>query len=64
MSRLALILWLCAGALALGILVQAANRRGIYIGKTWYVVGLLLGPIFLCFVVPMWIGKFGDRKDR
>jgi hypothetical protein len=58
------LLWLCAGALALGILVLNANRRKVYLAPVWYFAAILLGPIFLAFVLPLWLGKWGDKPPQ
>lgn len=59
--RLWIILWMCAGALGLGLVILQANRNGTYISKWWYLTAVLLGPIFLAFVLPLWLGKWGKR---
>jgi len=61
MSRIGIIIWMCMGAFALGLVILTANRRGIYISKIWYMVALILGPIFFCFVIPLWLGKWGKK---
>lgn len=62
MGRLGILLWLCAGAVALGIVVLNANRRNAPVAKIWYFAALLLGPIFLAFILPLWLGKWGEPK--
>lgn len=61
MGRLGLVVWMCLGALGLGFLALEANRRKIIVGKQWFLFGLILGPIFLCIILPLWIGKWGRR---
>jgi hypothetical protein len=55
------IIWLCLGALALGIVVQEAARRKASVSGRWYVLSVLLGPIFLFFILPLWLGRWGKR---
>lgn len=62
MIRIGLIIWLCLGALGLGIVVLEATRRKKEVGGMWYVYSVLLGPIFLCFIVPLWLGRWGDSE--
>jgi hypothetical protein len=62
MGRLGILLWLCAGALGLGIVVVTANRQNVPLNRAWYFLAMLLGPIFLAFVVPMWLGKWGNQN--
>ena len=57
--RWGLVVWMCAGALGLGIAALEANRRRIPLGKSWFFYSLLLGPIFLCFILPLWLGRWG-----
>ena len=64
MLRLGSIIWLCLGALGLGIVVLQASKQKKDISGWWFFLGVLLGPIFLCFVVPMWLGKWGDKKNE
>lgn len=61
MARLGLTVWLCLGALGLGILALEANRRKITVSNLWFLWGLILGPVFLCFILPLWLGKWGRR---
>jgi len=61
MWRYLLVAWLCAGAFGLGLLTVEANRRRVLINKTWFPVGLALGPIFLFFVLPLWMYRWGRR---
>lgn len=58
MARWYFIIWLCCGALGLGLIVAEANRRQIAISPLWYFVAFLLGPAFLFFVLPiMWFSR-------
>jgi hypothetical protein len=61
-TRIGILLWLCAGAIALGVLVLNANRRNTYLAPVWYFAAILLGPVFLAFILPLWLGKWGERK--
>lgn len=61
MARLGLIIWLCMGAFGLGLVLLEANRRQRRIPAFWYVLGVLLGPVFLFFVIPLWLGRWGRR---
>lgn len=62
--RLGLIIWFCFGAFGLGLVTLEAARRKINVSGLWYFVALLLGPIFLFFVLPLWIGRWGrGEKD-
>jgi hypothetical protein len=61
-GRLGVLIWLCCGALGLGIVVLSANRRQVPVSKVWYFTAFLLGPIFLVFVLPLWLGKWGEPK--
>lgn len=61
MWRYLLVAWLCAGAFGLGLLTVEANRRRILIRKAWFPAGLALGAIFLCFILPIWISRWGRR---
>lgn len=58
------IAWMCAGALGLGIVISHANKRQTYVSRWWYLASVLLGPIFLAFVVPLWLGKWGEGGKR
>lgn len=60
MIRLLIIAWACLGALALGITVVAAARRKKDISGWWYLLAILLGPIYFFFILPIWIGKWGE----
>jgi hypothetical protein len=62
LRRILIIAWLSAGALGLGIMTYEANRRSVSIRKSWFLWGLLLGPIFLFFVLPWWIGSLRNRE--
>jgi len=59
MSRLVLIVWLCLGAFGLGLVVLEASRRRRPIRSSWVPLALALGPIFLFFVLPLWLGRWG-----
>ena len=39
-----------------------ASRRKQDVSGWWYAMAVLLGPIFLCFILPLWIGKWGRGK--
>jgi len=55
------VIWLCLGALALGIVVLEASRRKVAVSGHWYVLAVLLGPIFLFFILPLWLGRWGKK---
>lgn len=59
--RIGLVAWLCLGALGLGLVLLEAHRRQIRIRRVWYVLAVLLGPVFLFFVLPLWLGRWGRR---
>ncbi len=59
--RLALIIWLCLGAFGLGLVTLEASRRKVNIAGPWYFLAVILGPIFLFFVLPLWIGRWGKQ---
>ncbi len=61
MWRYWLVAWLCAGAFGLGLLTLEANRRRILIRRVWFPVGLALGAIFLFFILPFWMSRWGRR---
>lgn len=63
MVRVSVLAWICSGALGLGILVLAAARRNKQVGGHWYVLAPLLGPIFLCFILPIWAGRWGENES-
>jgi len=60
--RLGIILWFCLGALGLGLVVLEASRRKVNVSGLWYILAVLLGPIFLFFVLPLWLGGWGKRR--
>jgi len=70
--RIILIIWFCLGALGLGLVTLEASRRKIDVSGFWYILGMVLGPIFLFFVLPLWLGQWGrdkpalrqDRRDK
>jgi len=64
MSRLALIVWLCLGAFGLGLVFLEASRRKLVIRPRWVFLALALGPIFLFFILPMWLGQWGKRPHQ
>lgn len=53
------VIWFCLGALGLGLVTLEASRRKVNISGVWYFFAVLLGPIFLFFVLPLWLGKWG-----
>lgn len=60
--RLLLVIWFCLGAFGLGLVVLEASRRKINISGLWYATAVLLGPVFLFFVLPLWLGKWGKKE--
>lgn len=64
MARLGAILWLCFGAFGLGLILLEASRRKRPIRSTWFLLALALGPIFLCFILPLWLGRWGKETNR
>ncbi len=64
MPRLALIVWLCLGAFGLGLVLLEANRRKRPIRPGWLMLALALGPIFLFFVLPLWLGRWGKGPNQ
>lgn len=64
MSRFVLIIWLCLGAFGLGLVLLEANRRRIPIRAGWIMLALALGPIFLFFVLPLWLGRWGKERPK
>ena len=63
MWRYWIVAWLLAGAFGLGLLTLEANRRRILLKKWWFPVGLLLGAVFLFFLLPMWISRWGRQGN-
>jgi hypothetical protein len=63
MFRLALVGWMCLGALGLGILILVASRRQRRVSPLWSLFALLLGPIFLCLILPLWLGRWGKNDS-
>ncbi len=59
MLRIGLIVWLCLGALGLGLVVLEAARRKQDVSGWWYMLAVLLGPVFLFLILPLWIGRWG-----
>lgn len=59
--RLALIIWFCLGAFGLGLVTLEASRRKVSVAGAWYFLAVVLGPIFLFFILPLWLGKWGKR---
>jgi len=57
MTRLVLIAWLCLGALGLGVVFLEATRRRRPIRPGLFLLALALGPIFLFFVLPLWLSR-------
>ena len=64
MLRLALIVWLCLGAFGLGLVLLEATRRKRPIRNGWVMLALVLGPIFLFFVLPLWLGRWGKSPQQ
>jgi len=64
MARLGLIAWLCLGAFGLGLLCLEAARRKRPIQPRWVLLALALGPVFLFFVVPLWLGRWGKNSHQ
>ncbi|OFY99136.1 MAG: hypothetical protein A2Z97_00350 [Bdellovibrionales bacterium GWB1_52_6] len=62
--RIALIIWFCLGALGLGLVTLEASRRKVNVSGTWYFLAVLLGPIFLFFILPLWLGRWGRDANR
>ena len=58
MTRLALIVWLCLGVLGLGVVFLEATRLRRKIRPGLVILALVLGPIFLFFVLPLWFSRF------
>ncbi len=61
--RLPLVIWFSLGAVGLGLVALEAARRKVKVSATWYVLSVLLGPIFLFFILPLWLGRWG-RSGR
>ncbi len=59
MARFGLIVWLCMGAFGLGLVLLEATRRRRPIRAGWVALALGLGPIFLFFILPLWVGRWG-----
>ena len=64
MFRLGFIVWLCLGAFGLGVVCLEAARRKLPIRPAWVGLALALGPIFLFFVLPLWLGRWGKEPQR
>ncbi len=62
MFRLGLIVWICMGALGLGLISLEAIRHKKTIHGMWYFLGVILGPVFLCFILPIWLGRWGKQN--
>lgn len=62
--RIMWVIWFCLGALGLGLVTLEASRRKVSISGVWYFFAVLLGPIFLFFVLPLWLGKWGRDPSR
>jgi len=62
--RLFIIIWLCTGAFSLGLVTLEAARRKQQVSGIWYFASILLGPIFLFFVLPLWLGKWGKGNHH
>ena len=62
--RIVFVIWFCLGALGLGLVTLEASRRKIDVSGIWYVFAVLLGPIFLFFVLPLWLGKWGRDASK
>lgn len=57
--RILIVAWFCLGALGLGLVTLEASRRKMNVTGIWYFCAVLLGPIFLFFVLPLWLGQWG-----
>jgi hypothetical protein len=55
------IIWFSLSALGLGLVVLEASRRKVQVSGRWYFSALLLGPIFLFFILPLWLGRWGKK---
>ncbi|MEO5970542.1 MAG: hypothetical protein ABIQ95_11495 [Bdellovibrionia bacterium] len=62
--RIALIIWFCLGALGLGLVTLEAARRKVNVSGVWFIFAVLLGPVFLFFVLPLWLGRWGKDSNR
>ncbi len=59
-ALLFLVAWFCCGALALGIvLLESSRRKDMEVSGKWYALAMILGPIFLFFILPQWLGRWG-----
>ena len=58
------VVWFCLGALGLGLVTLEASRRKVSVSGAWYFFAVLLGPIFLFFVLPLWLGRWGRDASR
>jgi hypothetical protein len=61
---MALVIWFCLGALGLGLVTLEASRRKVDVSGLWYFFAVLLGPVFLFFVLPLWLGRWGRDTGR
>ncbi len=64
MFRIGLVFWVCLGALGLGIISLEAIRRKRPIRPGWALLALALGPIFLFFILPLWLGRWGREPHE
>lgn len=62
--RIIWVIWFCLGALGLGLVTLEASRRKVSISGVWYFFAVILGPIFLFFVLPLWLGKWGRDASQ
>ena len=64
MHRFGLIVWICMGAFGLGLVLLEATRRKRPIRPLWVMLAVALGPIFLFFILPLWIGRWGKEPRK
>jgi len=62
MIRFGGLAWICLGALGLGLLTLEAIKRKKSIPRYGALLAVILGPVFLVFILPLWIGRWG-RED-
>jgi len=70
MIRFGGLAWICLGALGLGLLTLEAIKRKRSIPQKWTFLAIVLGPVFLFFILPIWLGRWGrsvegpESKDK